>query len=330
MLKLQQLAHALALSRLGNFHRAAKALHLSQPALSRSIRSLEESLGVQLFERHGSQVKPTLFGAALLRHAETILEQSDELERDIRLLQGLEAGGLAVAMGAFAAELSGSRAVGEVLRLHPSIRCQVRLRSWREVTDLVATRAVDVGLAEISTMIGSEDLRVEPVGQHEMVLYCRPHHPLLDRIGLTRRDLDEFPQALIRVPPRGANRVPGKGFRDAELGDQVPHIEVDDLTAARIIVLESDALSVATALQLEPWLRGGQLRVLPFRANWLRLNYGFITLRDRMLSPAAELFMRLVRQIEADVAARNRELTEELLPLRTLDSRGSAGGGAVT
>jgi len=49
-----------------------------------------------------------------------------------------------------------------------------------------------------------------------------------------------------------------------------------------------------------------------------------------MLSPAAELFMRLVRQIEADVAARNRELTEELLPLRTLDSRGSAGGGEVT
>lgn len=62
--------------------------------------------------------------------------------------------------------------------------------------------------------------------------------------------------------------------------------------------------------------------MLPFRANWLRLNYGFITLRDRMLSPAADLFMRLVRQIEADVAARNRELTDELLPLQMLDSHG--------
>ena len=330
MLKLQQLAHALALNRLGNFHRAAKALHLSQPALSRSIRSLEDSMGVPLFERHGAQVKPTVYGEAVLRRAQKIVEQSAELERDILLLQGLEAGGLAIAMGAFAAELSGSRAVGEVLRLHPSIRCQVRLRSWREVTDLVVTRAVDVGLAEISTVISSEDLRVEPIGQHEMVLYCRPGHPLLDRSGLTRRDLDEFPQALIRVPPRGASRVPGRGFRDAELGDQTAHVEVDDLTTARTIVLESDALSTATALQLEPWLRSGQLQVLPFRANWLRLNYGFITLRDRMLSPAAELFMRLVRQIEADVAARNRELTDELVPLRTLDSRGGAGGGEVT
>jgi DNA-binding transcriptional LysR family regulator len=329
MLKLQQLAHALALNRLGNFHRAAKALHLSQPALSRSIRSLEESLGVRLFERHGAQVKPTLYGEALLSRAEKILEQSNELKREIQLLQGLEAGGLAVAMGAFAAELSGSRAVGELLRLHPSIRCQIRLRSWREVTDLVATRAVDVGLAEISTVIGSEELRVEPVGQHEMVLYCRQGHPLLDRGPLTRADLDAFPQALIRVPPRGANRVPGKGFRDADLGDQTPHVEVDDLSTARTIVMGSDALSTATALQLEPWLRGGQLRVLPLRANWLRLNYGFITLRDRMLSPAAELFMERVRDIEAEVTVRNRELTDELLPPLPPGIPGDRGGGVT-
>ena len=326
MLKLQQLAHALALNRLGNFHRAAKALHLSQPALSRSIRSLEASLGVLLFERHGAHVRPTLYGEALLRRAEKILEQSDELERDISLLQGLEAGGLAVAMGAFAAELSGSRAIGELLRLHPAIRCQIRLTSWREVTNLVATRVVDVGLAEISTVIGSTELRVEPVGQHEMVLYCRQGHPLLELGPLTRRDLDRYPQALIRVPPRGANRVPGKGFRDTKLGDQTPHIEVDELASARNIVLRSDALSTATAVQLEPWLRSGQLRVLPFRANWLRLNYGFITLRDRMLSPAAELFMRLVRQIEADLAARNRELTDELLPPGTLGNRRDRSG----
>jgi len=329
MLKLQQLTHALALNRLGNFHRAAKALHLSQPALSRSIRSLEESLGVRLFERHGAQVKPTLYGEALLSRAETILEQSDELEREILLLQGLEAGALAVAMGAFAAELSGSRAVGELLRLHPSIRFQIRLRSWREVTDLVAARAVDVGLAEISTVIGSEELRVEPLGQHEMVLYCRPGHPLLARGPLSRGELDAFPQELIRVPPRGANRVPGKGFRDAGHGDQTPHIEVDDLSTARTIVMGSDVLSTATALQLEPWVRGGQLRVLPFRANWLRLNYGFITLRDRMLSPAAELFMRVVRQIEADVAVRNRELTNELLPPLPPGIPGDRGGGVT-
>ena len=106
MIKLQQLAHALALGRHGNFHRAAAAQHLSQPALSRSIQSLEEGLGVPLFDRQSAAVTPTLYGEALLRRAAVIIEEAEELEREIRLLQGIETGTFTVAMGAYASELS--------------------------------------------------------------------------------------------------------------------------------------------------------------------------------------------------------------------------------
>lgn len=329
MLKLQQLAHALALSRIGNFHRAAQAQHLSQPAFSRSIRSLEESVGALLFDRQGPAVQPTRYGEVLLRHAGIILAEADELEREVRLLQGLETGSLNVAMGAFAAELSGSRAVGELVRAHPGICCQVKLNSWRGVADMVASRTVDVGLAEISTLASVEHLVTEPVAQHELLLYCRRGHPLLERNEVTRADLDAFPQTLIRVPPRGAELMPGQGHIEADTGDRIPHVEVDDLATARAVVLASDAFSAATPVQIEPWLRGDEFRVLPFRANWLRLNYGFITLQDRMLSPATELFMRLVRQIEAGVAARNRELMDELSPFQTLGNPGDRDSGVT-
>ena len=74
MSTLKQLSHALTLTlaRHGNFHRAAKAENLSQPALSRSIRSLEEGLGAQLFDRQTEVVTPTLYGEALLQRARTI------------------------------------------------------------------------------------------------------------------------------------------------------------------------------------------------------------------------------------------------------------------
>jgi len=147
MIKLQQLAHALALGRYGNFHRAAQAQHLSQPAFSRSIRSLEEGLGVPLFDRQTTVVTPTLYGEALLKRAEIILAETDELEREIELLQGLEAGSLAVATGAYAAEISASRALGELVRQHPNLRCQIRLSSWRDVAELVSARSVDLGIA---------------------------------------------------------------------------------------------------------------------------------------------------------------------------------------
>jgi DNA-binding transcriptional LysR family regulator len=314
MIKLQQLAHAVALSRLGNFHRAAEAQHISQPALSRSIRSLEGSLGVPLFDRQGTAVTPTLYGEALVRRAETILAETDEMGREIALLQGLEAGSFGVAMGAFAAELSGGRALGELVRGHPNIRCQVRLCSWRGVAEMVLARSVDLGMAEISTIASVESFQVESVGQHELLLYCRRGHPLMGRRTVTDEDLNAFPQALIRVPPRGVGLLPGRSELDGKTGDLVPHVEVDDLNTARSIVLASDAFSAATAVQIEPWLRGGELGVLAYRAPWLRLHYGFVYLRGRMLSPAAELFMQIVRGIEADLTLRNGALMDALLP----------------
>ena len=312
MIKLQQLAHALALGRLGTFRRAAQAQHLSQPAFSRSIRSLEDSLGVALFERQGPITRPTAFGEALLRRAQIVLEEVGELQREIRLLQGLEAGCFSVAMGAYAADLSARQALGILAKQYPHLRCGLRLRSWRDVADLVASREVDVGIAEISTAEDDKRLDVESVGQHDVVLYCRRGHPLLQRESISDSDLDAFPLASIRIPPRGAAVLPGMWSLDPESGDLIPHIEVDDVATAQVVVRESDAIGFATPLQFATWLGSGDLAVLPYRRPWLRLDYGFITLRGRMRAPAAERFMAIVREIEAEIAGRNQDLLRRL------------------
>jgi len=314
MIKLQQLAHAVALSRLGNFHRAAEAQHISQPALSRSIRSLEDSLGVPLFERQGTGVTPTLYGEVLLRRAAAILDQTQELEREIALLQGLDAGYFAVALGAYAADLSAGRAVGELIQRHPNLRCKVELSNWRRVVDLVRGRSVDLGVAEISTLDTALDLQVETIGAHALVVYCRRGHPLLASATVSKADLDAFPLVSIRIPPRGAGLIPGKADLDEGTGDLIPHVEVDELTTARSLILGSDAFGFAAPAQIEPWLRGGDLAVLPFRPPWLKLDYGFICLRNRLPTPAAVRFMAVVREIEADLSIRNRQLMDEMFP----------------
>ena len=323
MIKLQQLAHAVALSRHGSFNRAAEAQHISQPALSRSIRGLEESLGVLLFDRQAPGIMPTLYGESLLRRATALLDDAAELEREIALLQGLEAGSISVALGAYAAELSGQRAVGELVRQHPNLRCRVKLCGLRLLAEQVVQRALDLGLAEISTQRDVERLQVEPIGQHEMVFYCRRGHPLLSRRQVSKSDLDAFPLASIRVPPRGASLLPGRWQLDADTGDLVPQAEVNDLATAHTIVRASDAFGVATPLQIEPWLRSGELRVLPYRAPWLKLDYGFISLRRRLLSPAAERFMEIVREIEADLAPRNRALIDDIFPNSKAEDSGA-------
>ena len=328
MIKLQQLAHAVALSRLGNFHRAAEAQHISQPALSRSIHSLEGALGVTLFDRQGTAVMPTLYGEALLRRAAAILDQTQELEREIALLQGLDAGYFAVAVGAYAADLSAGRAVGELIQRHPNLRCKVELSNWRRVVDLVRGRSVDLGVAEISTLDTALDLQVEAIGTHALVVYCRRGHPLLASATVSKADLDAFPLVSIRIPPRAAGLIPGKADLDEGTGDLIPHVEVDELTTARSLILGSDAFGFAAPVQIEPWLRGGDLAVLPFRPPWLKLDYGFIYLRNRLPTPAAVRFMAVVREIEADLSIRNRRLMDELFPQSPDPGLGADGAEA--
>jgi DNA-binding transcriptional LysR family regulator len=314
MFKLKQLSHALTLRQHGNFHRAAKAASISQPALSRSIRSLEDELGVQLFDRQSSVVTPTLYGEALLRRAETVFAETEELEREIMLLKGLDAGSFSVAMGIYPAELSGSQALGELIMQHPNLQCHIRLTKWREVTGLVLSRSVDIGIVETSTLENTEGLIIEPLSDLELVFFCRRNHPLLGRKKVSKSDLDNYPLAMLRVAPRAASLLPGKSSIDAITGDLVPSIEVDELSTARAVVRASDAFGLMTPLQIKPWLQSGEFEILPFRAPWLKLEYGFIRLQKRMLSPATELYMQLVREIEKELVEQNRELMNQLIP----------------
>jgi DNA-binding transcriptional LysR family regulator len=222
-----------------------------------------------------------------------------------------------LALALYPAELSGNRAAGELIRQYPNLRCRFSQGDWRKVINQVLARDVDLGLAEISVAVEDSRLQVEPVGQHELVIYCRSGHPLLRQSSISDTDLAPYPLALVQLPARMANVFPGKSSVDEKTGYLIPSVEVENISTARAIVLESDAFSAATPLQIKPWLESGEFVVLPYRPAWLTLNYGFIYLRERMLSPAAEVFTQFVRRIEKEIAPRNRELMEQIFTTQT-------------
>jgi DNA-binding transcriptional LysR family regulator len=141
--ELRLIRQAIELGRHGNFARAAEALGLSQPSVTRGIAALERSLGVPLFDRTRKGVIPTAFGRVLLERGEAVLRSEANLRREIELLAGLEEGSLAIGAGPYPAEISVATAVARVASAHP------RLRIGTTPSDRVVGRAgaVDVGLA---------------------------------------------------------------------------------------------------------------------------------------------------------------------------------------
>src|SRR5450755_949134 len=115
---------ALALAEHRNFARAAKALHLSQPSLSRSIQGLEQQAGVQIFERNSRPLEVTDAGDIFLEYAREVMSHSVDLSREMDLLRGLDKGELQVGVGTYVGVRYVDRAIARIVREHPAVRLQ--------------------------------------------------------------------------------------------------------------------------------------------------------------------------------------------------------------
>ncbi len=292
-----------ALAAHGNFALAAKSLGVSQPSLTRSLKTIEESLGVPLFDRPG--VTPTIFGEIVLRHADSVLGAMSEIAREIDLARGLEAGKLRVAVGPYPADISVARAVGVLIARHPRLAVEIRDADWSAVAAEVRELRVDLGVAEISEAARDPDLQAEAIRAAELHIFCAASHPLARKKRVALEDLLEYPWAGASLPGRSVAVLPPVD-KPAIAFDRSrdcfqPRILVEAFSSAKDVVLAGQALGAAVKGQIDREIRDGLLVMLPIDTPWLSLNYGFITKRGRTLSPAAKAFMEIVREIERGI-----------------------------
>ena len=172
-IELRLIRHAIAVGQHGNFARAAEALHLTQPSLSRSIAALEDALGVPLFDRTPKGVTPTVFGRVLLERGEIVLRREADLRREIALLAGLETGSLVVSAAPYMNETLIARAIGRIAAAHPRLRIDCRSLHPSEVLRQVLAEEADIGVANTFGLDREARIAVEPLPSRRVYLACR-------------------------------------------------------------------------------------------------------------------------------------------------------------
>ena len=315
MITQRRLLHLLTLVEYGHFGRAAEALNISQPALSKSIQALEAELDVPLVERKSGGVSLTVFGQVVAERSKPLLTVEDDLRREIRLLNEHQIGSLTVAFGPYPSITCGYAGAARLLARHPGINIGMRVSGWHEVAQQVQARTVDLGIAEISALQGHEQFTTELLGEHEGRLFCRPGHPLLSAGPLTPAMLFEYPWICPRIPERSRAALPAElgaaGTIDPLNGDFVPAIEIDVPMHLDTFLHASDALAISLLSNMESALLAGEVALVPVTGLALNAHYGFIYLRNRSLAPAAKAYMDEVRALEAEIRAKERRLAEQ-------------------
>jgi DNA-binding transcriptional LysR family regulator len=317
MITQRRLLHLLTLVEYGHFGRAAEALNISQPALSKSIQALEAELDVPLVERKSGGVSLTVFGQVVAERSKPLLTVEDDLRREIRLLNEHQIGSLTLAFGPYPSITCGYAGAARLLARHPGITIGMRVSGWHEVAQQVQARTVDLGIAEISALQGNEHFTTELLGEHEGRLFCRPGHPLLSAEPLTPAMLFDYPWICPRIPGRGSAALPAElgaaGTLDPLNGDFVPAIEIDVPMHLETFLHASDALAIGLLSTMESALLAGEVALVPVSGLALHAHYGFIYLRNRSLAPAAKAYMDEVRALEAEIRLKERRLAEHFV-----------------
>lgn len=304
-LDLHLIRHALALAKHRNFGRAAQALHVSQPTISRNIAALERSVGAQLFDRTHSGVEPTAFGRLVLERGSELLAGEADLVREIRLHAGLETGTLAVSAGPHPFEISVVHALTRLVAEHPHLGLQATVTHARDVVRDVLSCEIDVGVTDQAAAADEGRLNFEPLPMHPIYLACRPGHPLANKRRVTAADIVAYPLASTLAIGHIAEFISSTGvekdrfIRDS--GGYRPAIHVNSLAIARQIASGSDALAPGIAWTLAADIQANRLVRLNYNAAELQTRYGIITLKGRTPSPPATKFISLLIEAEAEI-----------------------------
>ena len=317
-LELQQLRQAVALAEHGSFVRAAAALHISQPALSRSIQGLEQRFGSELFARSPTGVVPTDLGRLYVERARDVLRLADELDREAVTRGTLGTGRVAVGGGPFPADSFLGPAAVQFVEQYPRVNVRLHARDWDELVRELRSRELDFFVADTSTLQHQSDLEIEPMpAAHALHVVARAGHPLAAKATFKVEDIFAYPFVTpARIPPRVldpmlvAHRASVPRLRDAR---PFPAIQCNSLEPVKRILTTSNAVSATILSCMTAEFETGRL-VLLGTTPWLYVHYGFVSLKGRPWTQAAERFREFVLQAERDASNEEERLLERFRP----------------
>ncbi|GAA5049625.1 DNA-binding transcriptional LysR family regulator [Thermocatellispora tengchongensis] len=207
-LDLRKVRYFVAVAEHRNFSRAAEALHIAQPVLSRQIRALEHELKARLFDRDNRGTRLTPAGEALLEDARPLLQAADAARRRVR---DVAAGRRTFTIG-FAPGLIITPAVRELSRRHPDLSVEMSRTDWLDQSDAIREGRVDVGYLRLPA--DRHGLAVEPLLSEPRVVMLPADHRLAGKEAVTVADLAA--EHLLQDP----DDVPE--WRDVALEPQEP------------------------------------------------------------------------------------------------------------
>lgn len=281
-----------AVARNASFSLAARELHVSQPAVSKHVASLELELGRRLVERRRDGARLTAAGGALadrVLRAEALLANAG---RALAALDDAESGSVVVAASGTAADYVLPRALASFLERHPLITVDVRASTSEEALELVRSHTAE--LAVVGGFAAPADIESEPLREDEIVLVGPP--------ALAGRRLGPAELGRLVWITRQAGSATRAAVETArwQLGiREVRTVEAPSWEAVKRMVEAGAGIAALSDAAVERELAAGTLCTLDVPRWRLRRTFSLLTAREVPLTPAAARLVETLLALSA-------------------------------
>lgn len=189
---IRQLQYLIEVARLKSFTKAADALFITQPTISKTIKSMEEELGVVLFERVGKKITLTDAGMIIVGQAQHIVSSFQNLTAELDDLRNLKKGHIRIGLPPMVGSSFFPKIIGKFHQRYPDITIQLFEDGAKKVESDIANGTLEVGVAVLPTL--QQGLQSFPFVKEKLNLVVHPTHPLAHRseVELTELANDDF------------------------------------------------------------------------------------------------------------------------------------------
>jgi DNA-binding transcriptional LysR family regulator len=291
--------HLVLLKELGQHQsilRAAEAANLTQPAASKLLSELEETLGVILFERLPRGVAPTWYGEVMIRRASAALAEMSLAHQEVmELLSGMT-GRVSIGTVLTPATSLLPEAVQRLKAQHERLHVAIEVDASKPLIERLRAGRLDIVVGRILDPAVADELVFEPLADEPHRFVVRAGHPLCAREGLGVHELVD--QAWI-LPPAGSilrDRLTAM-FVSHGLDMPARTVETSALPVTLALLRGGDMVAALPEEVVRPQLEEGVLDVLPFDPGLKLDAYGIVTRRHHVLSPGAQAMLDVLREV---------------------------------
>lgn len=293
MIDLRKIRHLLGVVEFGGFANAADALNITQSALTKSVQSIEATLGFRVLERTSRGVFPTAEGEWFIERATRLLADAELIGEHSRAVRELRGGRLRVGVAPAAFDWVAATPAAEFARSYPLVKLELVNENVDMIRRFLLQGRVDVALGVLSELECEPELVITLLRKYSVHMFVRRGHPL---------DLDERPEpeALFRYPMVGTPRAEPlysayRAMRPQDITDpEVFHYVADSFPLVMRLVQATDAFSmVVEARALDPRFRRVFRTWRTYDALPPHLTIYAATRVSSVASPAVKRFLAL-------------------------------------